>query len=221
MEKARPGCLGRLMRLFVFLVLASVAYAVYLAGQAQDLRDLNSTVSDGASVRDVRTILEKSHEGKYSVEFTDQEINGWLEDQLILKQSGVLGEWVSLKGVKVRFSDGFAELIMERQAFGYAFTSSMFVQVERVETPKGSSRIVNLHGGPIFENFPWFTRGGRIGGLTIPQGFLHLYLEDFKGIAEALAVEIELGLEEMPEIKFSEGKLQLDPRYKETGDLSF
>lgn len=216
--RAGPGCLVRLAGLFVLIILGCLGFAMYEAGKPQDLRDI---VPSGEAARDLGVILENAQEGGYMVEFTDREVNGWLEEALDLEQGGVLGDWVQMNAVRVRFTEGLTEVVMERQVFGYVFTTSVYVQIERVETPKGSTRIVKIHGGRMFDDLPVLTKGGRIGSLTVPQGFLRLYLEDFQKLVAALEAEIGVGVEEMPGIEVFDGKVQLDPRYANSESIGF
>ncbi|MGJ8644844.1 MAG: hypothetical protein ACSHX9_15660 [Luteolibacter sp.] len=214
-KKAKGGCLGKLMGLIVFVAIVGLGAAIYFVSQSQDLSDLQESPatagrSDG-SVRDIQAVLRKAIQGDYSVRLSEAELNRWLDSQLDLTQGGELGAYVSLSRVWVRLTDDVAEIIFERDVAGYPMTTSMFLQVEQLETAKGMRTNVHLHGGGYHDSLPIPTRGGRFGQLTVPQGFLNLVLPDFEKLAEVFQPEIELGFEKMARIKIEDGALVLHP----------
>lgn len=216
-EKRRGGCLGRLVGLFVFLVIIGLGAALYFVSLPQDLSDLAGSKQDASTAvsppRDMKAVLTKSIEGKYSVTLSEKELNQWLASQLVLKQGGQLAEWVSLKNVYVRLREDVAEVIIEREINGHPFTTSMFLQIEQVETAAGISTQIHLHGGGIHEMIPFPTLGGRFGQLSVPQGFLILVMGDFKKIAALFETEIDLGFQRMARIKIKDKQLELDPKH--------
>lgn len=215
-EKPKGGCLGKLAGLVVFLVIVGVAAAVYFASQPQDLSDLEgNSPADAAAIgapRDMVAVLRKAIEGDYSVSLSEKDINQWLAKELTLAQGGELAEWISLKSVLVRLNDGVAEVIVEREIEGVPFTTSMFIQVEQTETQKGITTQILLHGGGFHEDVPFPKRGGRIGKLMVPQGFLLLVMPEFRKIAALFDEEIELGFQRMARINIEDGRLMLDPK---------
>lgn len=215
-EKPKGGCLGKLAGLVVFLVIVGLGLALYFASQPQDLSDLEgNSPADAAAVgppRDMAAVLRKAIEGDYSVTLSEKDVNQWLAKELALAQGGELAEWVSLKSVLVRFTDGVAEVIVEREIEGVAFTTSMFIQIEQTETQKGITTQIHLHGGGFHESVPVPKKGGRIGKLMVPQGFLLLVMPEFRKIATLFDEEIELGFQRMARIDIQDGRLMLDPK---------
>lgn len=230
-EKSKGGCLGKLFGLLVFIVIAGLGTAMYFISQPQDLSDIGgSAAADRTETgisppRDLGAVLEKSIEGGYSVVLSETEINGMIARELESKQAGALGEWVSIKKVLVRLEEDLAEVIVVRDVQGYEITTSMFLQVEQVETQKGLTTQVHLHGGSYHEMVPVPSRGGRYGKLTVPQGFLILVMPEFRKIAEMFESEIDLGFQRMARIKIGPDGLELDPTPpasgSETGEASF
>ncbi|MBC7981358.1 MAG: hypothetical protein H7Y36_12415 [Armatimonadetes bacterium] len=214
-KKPKGGCFGKLVGLFLFLVIGGLLAGLFFITQAQDLSDLGgfapAAASPASPPRDLQTVLKKSIEGNYSVTLSETELNQWLKRELELKQGGELASWVSLKRVWVRLKEDVAEVIIEREIAGRPFTISMFVQVAQTETDKGTATQVELHGGVFHESLPKPTRGGRFGQLTIPQGFLILVMPDFQKIASLFEPEIELGFQQMNRIKIENKRLVLDP----------
>lgn len=209
-KKAKGGCLGKLMGLIVFVTIVGLGVSIYFVTQPQDLSDLQESPATG-SERDLQEVLRQAIEGDYSVRLSEKELNSWLKSQLDLNQGGELGANVTLRRVWVRLTDDVAEVIFERDVAGFPMTTSMFLQVEQLETAKGMRTNVHLHGGGYHDLLPIPTRGGRFGQLSVPQGFLNLVLPDFQKLAEVFETEIELGFEKMASIKIEDGTLVLDP----------
>jgi len=215
--KEKTGCMGKLFGLLIFAAVVGLGAALYYISQPQDLSDIGghapSEATPASPPRDMEAVLRKSIEGDYSVTLSETELNQWLARELTLEQGGELAEWVKMKHVWIRLRDGVAEVIIERDVMGYPFTTSMFLQVEQTETPKGGiTTQIHLHGGAFSELTPMPTRGGRFGQLTVPQGFLIMVMPDFQKIAGIFETEIELGFQQMVRIKIEDKRLVLDPK---------
>lgn len=212
----KGGCLGKLFGLLVFAVLTGLLAALYFISQPADLSDIGGYMpaaeAPASPPRDIEAVLRKSIEGDYSVTLSETELNNWLARELKAEQGGELATWVSLKRVWVRLRDGVAEVIIERDVAGYPFTTSMFLQVEQVETAKGTTTQIHLHGGSFHKDVPEPTRGGRFGRLTVPQGFLILVMQDFEKIAKLFETEIDLGFSQMTRIRIEDKRIMLDPK---------
>lgn len=230
-KKSKGGCLGKLAGLLIFLVIVGLGAAMYFISQPQELSDIGGYGEDdprpapASPPRDLRTVLEKSIEGNYSVTISESEINQMLARELEIKQGGELGRWVSIKSVLVRLKEDVAEVIIVRDVEGYPLTTSMFLQIEQVESQKGISTKIHLHGGGYHEMLPYPTRGGRFGQLTVPQGFLIMVMPEFRKIAEIFDAEIKLGFEQMARIEIQNKRLMLDPnqptRDADPGETTF
>ncbi|MGJ8632780.1 MAG: hypothetical protein ACSHX7_02590 [Luteolibacter sp.] len=216
-EKAekKGGCFGKLVGLFVFLLVAGLGVSAFFVSQPQDLTDVegNSTVTavPVSPQRDLSEVLKKSLSGRYTVTLQEKEINEWLAREVELKQGGELGRFVTLKKVLVRLETGVAEVIIVREIAGRDFTTSMFLQVQKKQVDSEIATSVELHGGSFHEAVPVPPRGGRFGQLTVPQGFLRLVLDDFSKLAEVLDEEVKIGFKTMADLKIEEGRLVLDP----------
>jgi hypothetical protein len=215
-KKKSGGCLGRLVGLLSLAVLGGLGAALYHVYLPQDLSDIGgiepSLTTPASPPRDLRAVLEKSIEGDYSVQISETELNQWLARELELNQAGELAQWVSLKRVCVRLREGVGEVIIERDVAGYPLTTSMFLQVEQMESAAGISTQIHLHGGAFHEMVPFPARGGRFGRLTVPQGFLIMVMPDFRKIADLFGTEIDLGFQRMARIKIEDKRLVLDPK---------
>lgn len=188
--------------------------AVFYATQPQDLTGIGGYGPNAKLIpeRDMKVVLRNAIDRGYAVTLSEAEVNQWLSRTLATKQAGLLADQVSLHRVWVRFEEGQAEVIMERHFMGKPFTVSMFLQVSRMESLKGTTTEVELHGGPYHPDFPNPPRGGRFGKLTIPQGFLILVMPAYQKLAAIFPDEISMAFSEMSRIKIEKGNIVLDPR---------
>jgi hypothetical protein len=227
-ESSKPkssggGCLGKLVALFLLVLLGLLGTAVFFITQPQDLSDVGGYGPSARAVvpRDMKTVLKNSLDRGFSVTLTETEINQWLGRTLTAKQGGPLGSQVSLERVWVRLEDERAEIIMERKIAGMPFTVSMYVKIEQLIGPKGARTEVQLDGGKYNENIPYPPIGGRFGKLVVPQGFLILVRPSYEKLAAVFKEEIHLAFEEMARIKIERKRLVLDPREPEEAMKTF
>jgi hypothetical protein len=218
--KSGGGCFSKLLFLVLLAALGGLGLALVAVAVPQDLSDLGgrSPAARSESTRDLKLVLKNAIDRGYPLTLSETEINQWLAKTVVARQGGVLNEGIKLEGVWVRLEEGRAEVIMERSILGKPFTVSMFVQVERVEGPKGQMTEVNLHGGSYHKDVPNPPMGGRFGKLVIPQGFLLLVMPAYEKLATLLKEEIELGFQEMSKITIENDRIILDPR-QTMGDL--
>jgi hypothetical protein len=219
--KSDGGCFGKLMGLFVFLVIFGLVTAIWYIAKPQDFSDIEGYSKDGAKAlavspaRDLTEVLKKSLEEGHSVVIRENEINRMLARELEMKQGGIFAEWVRLKQVLVRLEDNVAEIIVVRDVMGYEVTVSMFIQVEKTEDKKGIKTDVSMHGGSYHESVPFLRKGGRFGSLTVPQGFLILVMPEFRKIGALFEKEIGLVFKDMSSFEIKKGSLYLDPKAPE------
>ncbi|MFT3991346.1 MAG: hypothetical protein QM680_08035 [Luteolibacter sp.] len=217
-QKSKGGCFSRLVGWFLCLILAGFGALIYFVYQPQKLDDLGgyrATAKEIADERDVSGILKLAVERGFPVTLTEGQINRWLSQRLQTRQGGLAEAAVKLKHVWVRLEDGRMEIITERELAGRPFTLSMYLGVSEIETAKGRSKEVRLHGGPYSTEMPEVLRGGRFGKVVVPQGFLILVLPEYKKLAEVFTEELNFGAHEMSRIEIKKGKLVLTPGQSE------
>lgn len=212
--KSGGGCLSLLITLIFLVAAVGLGSALFFIVQPQDLTNLGGygPAAKTAPVRDMKVVLKNAIERGFPVTLSEADINNWLGRTLTTKQGGVLASQISLERVWVRLEDGVAEIIMERKIMGQPFTVSMFLKIEKFENAKGVTTVVNMDGGPFHKDFPVPPRGGRLGKLVVPQGFLILVKPAYEKLAKLFLEERALGLEEMSRVKIEKGRLILDPR---------
>ncbi len=208
------GCLSKLLVLVLLAVLGGVGAAIWFAVQAQDLSDLGG---HGAAMkanppRDMKVVLQNALDRNFVVTLSEAEINQWIAATLAMRQGGVLAKEVTLDHFRVRLEDGRAELILVRTVFGKPFTVSMYFQVDKEQRGREIITSFNPSGGSFLKDYEFPRKGGRLGKLVVPQGFLHLLMPSFSKIAALYEAETELAFTRMQRVRIEEERLVLDPR---------
>lgn len=208
------GCLGKILRLWIFLFVCGLVAALYFIAKPQDLTDIGGYGADATprKPRDLKAVMQASLRQGHPLALSEAEINRWLGSTLKTRQGGALASHVSLDRVWVRLEDGIAEIIMERRVMGRPFTLSMFVKIEQTRSTSGMRMIVHRHGGEYFTDLPKPMRGGRFGTLVVPQGFLNLVIPAFGNLAGLYREEIKLSIESMSVVRIENDRLILQPR---------
>ena len=214
-EQGRPnkagGCVFRLVRtVLVMGLIAALAMFAWQVLSPQDLTDVES-----AAGRDLPHLLEQAQAEGGEVSITEAELNGFIAGTLGMGQAGLLGETVAVRRVLVRLEPGIAEVIIEREVFGYPQTVSMFLRI--VQDPQDERSIeVSLDAGELIKGLS-IPVGGRFGQLRIPQGFLRLVLGSFVELTKVYAPELRLlgldggvqGTGPLPQIGIGEKRLRV------------
>jgi hypothetical protein len=208
------GCFSKLLFLILLVAAVGLGTAVFLITRPQDLSDIGGygPTAKPLAEREMKAVLKNAIDRGFAVTLSEAEINQWLGRTLETRQGGILKEKITLDRVWVRLEEGRAEVIMERRFLGKPFTTSMYLQAERMEGEKGPFTEVRLHGGSYHPDFPNPPRGGRFGKLVVPQGFLILVMPAYQKLAEVFSEEIQLGFRDMSRVSIEKGKLVLDPR---------
>lgn len=209
----RSGCLGVIGYTAMLLIVLGLIAVLITAFLPQQLDDIDGYGEKSGTSRDLKVVMQNSLDRDYPLTLTEEEINGYLAKTLKLQQGGALAQSAKLSGIWVRLEDGRAEVVLERKIFGRTQTVSMYLQVERMEQPDGTLVTeISRHGGAMFPNFaPKPRLGGRIGRLSIPEGYLRLVLPAFEQVAAALSQESDLALQRMSRVRIENNKLILQP----------
>ncbi|MEO5912600.1 MAG: hypothetical protein ABIS50_00090 [Luteolibacter sp.] len=212
--KSGGGCFSKLLLLILLAAMGGLATAVFFVVQPQDLTDLGGygPAVKATPVRDMKAVLQSAIDRNYAVTLSEAEINQWIASTLVMKQGGLLADPVKLEHFWVRLEEGHAELIMERSVFGMPFTISMYFKVDKEQSGKEIITSYNPSGGPFLKDYEFPQKGGRLGKLVVPQGFLHLVLPSYEKIAALFNAETELAFSKMQRVKFENDRIVLDPR---------
>ncbi len=215
-KKSSGGCFSKLVFLVFLGMVAGLAYSFYKIAQPQDLSDLKSAMparSQSANTSsNLQAVLNNSLQRGHVLRFNEIQLNRWLSQALKVKQGGQLAKYVSVNDIWVRLHEGYAEIILERTIFGKPWNSSIFITIDQQATADGIQTQVQLAGGKYHADIKQPLRGGKLGQLVVPQGFVLLVLPSYQKLAELLSEEIRLGFEEMARIDIKKGILSLNPR---------
>lgn len=180
--------------------------AIALSFLPQDLSDLEGRNEDGTSspaTRNLERVLENAASQGIKVTLTEEEINQWLAHKVEGTQEGVLGGSVSYRGTWVRLLDGSAQIVFEREAFNRLHTIAMNVEIEQFV--EGNNQM----------NTQIHRRGGRLGQMPVPQGYLVFVMSSYDSLMKALAPEVnslKSVLQGKATVEFEEGKVTFNPR---------
>ena len=192
--------------LFALILLIFLFTAIALSFLPQDLTDLEGRKEDSSAdtpERNIQRVLDNAVEQGIKVTLTEAEINQWLAQEAVGTQEGMLASAVSYTGSWVRINEGSVEVIFEREAFNRPHTIAMKIEIEQL-IEENNQMSSNIH---------W--RGGRLGQMPVPQGYLLLVMSSYESLAEVFVQEMQ-SLKEMLKgkatIKFSEGQVTFSPR---------
>ncbi len=184
----------------------------------QDLSDIDGYHEDDRVQipPSVSGAIENAAKTRQAVELTERQVNSWLAENLKTKQEGLFAEYVTLKGVWVRFEEeegGRCEIIMEREIQGHVHTVSMYVRIERKKKENDSyTTFIRKDGGSLLGIIP---AGGRFGQVMMPQGFLLFVSSAFESLSELFEQELKWMEKDITEtgagrIVFEEHKMRID-----------
>lgn len=150
--------------LFLSFIL-TLLYVTVRMWQPQDLKDIAGYTDKGA-VRDLGLLIRNANGAPIS--FTEGELNRYLKDTCLLRQTGIFSILAQAQGVAVRVHDGYAELIIDRiiGANMHQTTSVNLTFRQEIDHGRPSLKVDFQGGPPLLGRMP---RGGRIGHIGIPQ----------------------------------------------------
>lgn len=208
----------KLFVLLCLLIISGLGYCVYYNFIPQDLSDIDGYHEDDRVQipPSVSGAIENAAKTRQAVELTERQVNSWLAENLKTKQEGLFAEYVTLKGVWVRFEEeegGRCEIIMEREIQGHVHTVSMYVRIERKKKENDSyTTFIRKDGGSLLGIIP---AGGRFGQVMMPQGFLLFVSSAFESLSELFEQELKWMEKDITEtgagrIVFEEHKMRID-----------
>ena len=219
----KSGCL-RMGTFLVTLAVLGLSAAVYFTFEPQDLSDIEGYRPDSTTVpasgRNLEAVLKASLRNGMRATITEKEINDYLLQTLRLDQQGPLKGYVSLEGVWIRFQDGWAEVIIEREInveqFQRRHTVAIHLEIEQL---LGEGGVMTSGINPVGHNTGHLSRltspnAGRLGKVPVVEGYLRVVdasfyniLNLFPEISETFKAMLEAGMR----IHFEEGRLVIAP----------
>lgn len=135
--------------------------------------------SDNGSSRDLVAALQSAHGAEIS--FTEAEINRYLRDTCLPRQTGILSIFADTHGIALRIHNGYAELIVDRTVGANLHQTTSIYFTFSIENSKGRPKLkVSYEGGPkILGSIPC---GGCIGKVRMPK----LYMQTMQPALDTL-----------------------------------
>lgn len=221
MSKSKFSFFRFLVALLVIVANVAMGAFVYFSWQPRDLSDIDGREVDSVSKKPVVDLMEKmqaAKNGLYEINITEEELNQYIATKIKLVQSGVVDEYVDVKGVYVDLKPDVMEIIIERE-INYVdpaakegeenskvpflpMDNTVSMKLKIYTTPAeegGTKRIVE---------FP----GGSFGKAPAPGQFVLAVKDSFEQIAEHFSKEIDIAYNEMTRIEIKDGVITLDPR---------
>jgi hypothetical protein len=186
----------------VFMVIAALGLVALIAMilRPADLSGIQGYPQDtiDATAAAPRNLLGDAQQAMIdrSVEMivTEEELNQYLNRRLEASQGGVASSFVTFRGIYVDLSPGKAEIFIEREIFGFPITKGVSVRTE-------SARRQTL-----YRPASW-----TIGQLDLGTRNVKPVMDLFTRIRGACSEEW-LVLQQMPEVRFEENRVVIDPR---------
>ncbi|SHJ29863.1 hypothetical protein SAMN02745181_1694 [Rubritalea squalenifaciens DSM 18772] len=223
MSKSKFSFFRFLVALLVIAANVAMGAFVYFAWQPRDLSDVDGRDSKvkTAEVVDILEKIQAAKNGLYEVTITEEDLNLYLASKLKLAQSGVIDEYVDVKGVYVDLKPDTMEIIIERE-INYVDPSA-----EKGDDKEAASTIpflpmdntvsmklkifttVNEKGETVrVVEFP----GGSFGKAPAPGQFVLAVKDSFDQIAKHFSKEVDLAYNQMVRLEIGDGFITLDPR---------
>jgi len=198
----RPSYGGGFSPMSVFMVIAALGLIALIAMilRPADLSSIQGYPHDTLDAADVppRNLLDEAQRAMIdrSAELfvTEEDLNHYLNHRLKASQEGLVASFVRFRGLYVDFSPGFADVFIEREIFGMSITKSVRIRSESVRR-QTQYRVVS-----------W-----SIGRLNLGTRNVKPVMELFTRI-RGICSEEWLTLQQMPEVRFEENRVVIDPR---------
>lgn len=182
----------------LLVIAAGMGYIMTMVMLPRDLSSISGYPADENDKVPARNLLRESLDTLVAQDenlvISEEDMNRYLQQRVIGKQGGVLGGFVKFNGVFVDFKKGYADVYVERSMFGYPFTMSCHVSMEKFKRK------------PV-----WSIAGGSIGRQDIPGRQLQPILKVFKRIAMTCEDELEI-INKMGDIQFEENQMVMNPK---------
>lgn len=216
-ENERPlrrpfSILGNLIFLCTLAIIGGIAWVVCLTWTPQDLSTLPGYKQAEPEIN-IPELLRQSYKKNTSLTLSEEDINRYIASTLKASQQGFLAPLAKPNGVGVRFHDGYMEVIIERQlASHYLQTVSLFITVIQEEDPTSPIPVTRLEYRENKPDASYIGKGGTLGKVTVPQGYMLLLQPAFENLATAYEDLLSSIIDNGRIIRISKGHIDLMPR---------
>lgn len=208
----RPfSLLGNFIFLCTLGIIGVIGWVVVQTWIPQDLSTLPGYKKAGDEAN-IPELLRQAVKKNVTLTLTEEDVNKYIASTLKASQHGILSSIARPNGVGVRFHEGYMEIIIERQiASQYLQTISLFVTVIQEEDPSSPLPSTRLEYRENNEKQSYIDKGGTLGSIAVPQGYMRLLLPAFENLADAYEDFLSSVIDNGRIIRISEGRIDLMP----------
>lgn len=184
-----------IFHLLLLIALSALAGAAWVAHRPA-LTPAGATAKEGGKVRDVVDDLKQAAiKGSGVVEISEAELNRHLGKVLAARMQGPMSRWSRFESLHLDLEPEVAHATLAWNVSGHRSTATVDLSVARLE-----------------KVFRVEVVGGAYGHLNVPRGLLRPLAPALHSLGVALQEEIQ-ALFQMNQVRVTEGKLVLDPRF--------
>lgn len=208
----RPfSILGNLIFIGTLAVIAGIGWTVARTWIPQDLSTLPGYKQSGGEAN-IPELLRQAVKKNVALTLTEEDVNKYIASTLKASQQGILSPIAKPNGVGIKFHDGYMEIIIERQiASRYLQTVSLFVTVIQEENPSSPLPVTRLEYRENNEQPSYVEKGGTLGRVSVPQGYMILLMPAFENLADAYQDFLSSIIDNGRIIRISKGHIDFMP----------
>ena len=203
--------LGNMIFLLTLSFLLGIGWLVYQTWIPQDLSSLPGYRKVEQSPN-IPELLHKADKSNSVLTLSESDVNRYLASTLKASQNGVLSPFARPLGVGIRFHDQFMEVVLERNTLSdKKQTVSMFITIRQEEKGAGQPPLTRIEFCEGNKNGQYVKWGGKLGSLTVPQGYMIFLRPAFENLATAYKDFLSSLIDSGRLIQFSNGHVDLIP----------
>ncbi len=208
--------LGNLIFVFTISIILGIGWVVYQTWIPQNLSDL-SGYRQADVAPNIPELLRQANKKNAALTLTENDVNRYLASTLKASQNGILSPLARPNGVGIRFHDNYMEIIIERRiGISTMQTVSMYVTVVQEAAGTSPLPVTRLEFCASVDKNNVVSRGGTLGRLVVPQGYMIFLRPAFENLAQAYGDILDSIVDSGKIIRISKGRVDLLPPPQQT-----
>ena len=179
----------------VLLALIAVGFlgAVVMVMMPKDLSHIQGYPAAKLDTNAPRNLLTEAQAIMFdpdkSVEFSEEEVNRYVNSRISGEQKGTLGSLMKYEGTYVDFDENVAEIYVLRSVFGMPVTMSSRMRIERFRS-----------------EVKWVAAGGTLGKINLSSSHLQPVIQVYLRMMQSFKDEVGV-INHMANIRFEKDKM--------------
>lgn len=203
--------LGNLIFIFTISIILGIGWVVYQTWIPQDLSDLPG-YRQADVAPNIPELLRQANKKNAALTLTESDVNRYLASTLKASQNGILSPLARPNGVGIRFHDNYMEIIIERRiGISSMQTVSMYITVVQEVNGNSTLPVTRLEFCAADDKNNVVSRGGTLGRLVVPQGYMIFLRPAFENLAGAYKELLDTIVDSGKLIRISEGRVDILP----------